>query len=108
MRFTKRDNIYIVVRITGLQDNILGVSFGENNKMEIVEWQIKEGEKILSSKEEVLEQIISGLELVNQSLGTDYKLSKIYFLPSDSAARSVYTLLICRLIKHYHSGNEFE
>lgn len=108
MRFTKKNNIYRIVRITGSQDNILGVSFGENNKMEIFEWPIEEGEKIRSSKKEVLEQIISGLEAVNQSLGTDYKLSKIYFLPSDSASYSVYSLLISKLIRHYHSGNEFK
>jgi hypothetical protein len=48
------------------------------------------------------------LESVNQSLGTNYKLSKIYFSPFDSGANSVYNLLICKLIRHYHSGNEFK
>jgi hypothetical protein len=108
MRFTKKGNIYRITRLTGSQDNILGVSFGEDNKMEILEWPIEEGEKIRTSKKEVLEQIISGLESVNQSLGTNYKLSKIYFLPSDRASNSVYNLLICKLIRHYHSGNEFK
>lgn len=85
MRFTKKGNIYKIIRLTGSQDNILGVSFGEDNKMEIFEWPIEESEKIRTSKKEVLEQIISGLESVNQSLGINYKLSKIYFLPSDRA-----------------------
>ena len=108
MRFTKKDNIYRIIRLTGSQDNILGVSFGEDNEMKILEWPIEEGEKIRTSKKEVLEQVISGLESVNQSLGTNYKLSEIYFLPSDSGAYSVYHLLICTLIRHYHSGNEFK
>ena len=108
MRFTKKGNIYRIIRLTGSQDNILGVSFGEDNKMEIVEWPIEEGEKIRTSKKEVLEQIISCLESVNQSLGTNYKLSKIYFLPSDRASNSVYTLLIFNLIRHYHDGKEFK
>ena len=108
MRFTKKDNIYRIIRLTGSQDNILGVAFGEDNKMEILEWPIEEGEEIRTSKKEVLEQIISGLESVNQSLGTNYKLSEIYFLPSDRASNSVYKLLICKLIRHYHSGNEFK
>jgi hypothetical protein len=108
MRFTKKGNIYRIIWLTGSQDNILGVSFGEDNKMEILEWPIEEGEKIRTSKKEVLEQIISGLESVNQSLGTNYKLSKIYFLPSDKASNSLYNLLICKLIRHYHSGNEFK
>ena len=59
-------------------------------------------------KEEVLEQVVSGLESVNQSLGTNYKLSQIYFSPFDSGTNSVYNLLICKLIRHYHSGNEFK
>jgi len=36
----------------------------------------------------------SGLKEVNKSLGTNYQLSKIYFVPSDSASDSVYKLLI--------------
>jgi hypothetical protein len=34
MRFSKTDNIYKIIRITGSQDNILGVSFVETNSSE--------------------------------------------------------------------------
>jgi len=110
MRFTKKDVIYMIIIITGSQDNISGVSFDEfnSNKIEILEWPVEKGDKIQTSKEEVLEQVLSGLESVNKSLDTSYKLSKIYFLPSDRASNSVYRLLICKLIRHYHNGNEFE
>jgi hypothetical protein len=37
MKFTKKDNIYKIIRITGSQNNILGVCFGDDNKMEIIE-----------------------------------------------------------------------
>ena len=109
MKFSKTDNIYKIVRITGSQDNILGISFGEGN-LEIIEWNFNNSSKseIQTSKEEVLEQVLSGLESVNQSLGTNYKLSQIYFSPFDSGTNSVYNLLICKLIRHYHSGNEFK
>lgn len=36
MRFTKKDNLSSIIRLTGLQDNILGVSFGNDNRMEII------------------------------------------------------------------------
>ena len=87
MRFTKKDGIYRIIRITSGQDNILGVSFDESNsnKIEILQWPVEKGYKIQTSKEEVLEQVLSGLESVNKSLDTNYKLSKIYFLPSDRA-----------------------
>jgi len=99
MRFTKKDVIYMIIIITGSQDNISGVSFDEfnSNKIEILEWPVEKGDKIQTSKEEVLKQVLSGLESVNKSLDTSYKLSKIYFLPSDRVSYSVYRLLIGKL-----------
>ena len=114
MRFLKTDNIYKIIRITGSQDNILGVAFDDKNKsdnnIEVIEWDFPNIDKrrIRTAKGEVLEQVLFGLESVNQSLGTNYKLSKIYFSPFDRASNSVYNLLICKLIRHYHSGNEFK
>lgn len=109
MRFSKTNNIYKIIRITGSQDNILGISFGEDD-IEVIEWNFNNIDKsrIRTSKEEVLEQVLSGLESVNQSLGTNYKLSKIYFSPFDRSTNRIYSGLIAALIRHYHSGNEFK
>jgi hypothetical protein len=109
MRFSKTNNIYKIIRITGSQDNILGISFGEDN-IEVIEWNFNNIDKsrIRTSKEEVLEQVLSGLESVNQSLETNYKLSKIYFSPFDISTNRIYSGLIAALIRHYHSGNEFK
>ena len=97
MRFSKTNNIYKIIRITGSQDNI-----------EVIEWNFNNIDKsrIRTSKEEVLEQILSGLESVNQSLGTNYKLSKIYFSPFDISTNRIYSG--AALIRHYHNGNEFK
>jgi hypothetical protein len=112
MRFSKTNDIYKIIRMTGSQNNILGVSFSEGDVREdninVIEWSFGHSEKFLSSKEEILKQVISGLRNKNENLKTDYKLSKIYFSPSDSPSNSVYRLLICKLIDHYHSGGEFE
>ena len=111
MIFSKEGEIYKIIRITGGQDNILGVSFDKfnsNKRTEVVQWPIKEGHRIETSEEEVLEQVLSGLEFINESLNTSYKLSKIYFLPSDKGLGSVYTLLICKLIRHYHNEGKFK
>ena len=113
MRFSKTDNIYKVIRITGSQDNILGVTFAEKHRtdhhIEIIEWDfpnLAKG-KIRSLKERVLEQVLSGLKSVNAALGTNYQLSKIYFTPFDSSRNDVYSALISVLIRHYHNGEEF-
>jgi hypothetical protein len=109
MRFSKTDNIYKIIRITGSQDNILGISFGEDD-VEVIEWNFNNSDRsrIRTSKEEVLEQVLFGLESVNKSLGTNYKLSKIYFSPFDISTNRIYSGLIAALIRHYHSGNEFK
>lgn len=109
MRFSKTNNIYKIIRITGSQDNILGISFGEDD-IEVIEWDFPNIDKsrIRTSKEKVLEQVLSGLESVNQSLGTNYKLSQIYFSPFDISTNRIYSGLIAALIRHYHSGNEFK
>ena len=109
MRFSKTNNIYKIIRITGSQDNILGISFGEDD-IEVIEWNFNNIDKsrIQTSKEEVLEQVLFGLESVNQSLGTNYKLSKIYFSPFDISTNRIYSGLIAALIRHHHSGNEFK
>lgn len=99
MRFSKTNKIYKVIRITGSQDNI-----------EVIEWEFPKLDKsqIQTSKKEVLKQVIFGLASVNTSLGTNYKLSKIYFSPFDMSTNNIYSGLIAVLIRHYHSGNEFK
>jgi hypothetical protein len=115
MQFLKKNNIYKIIRMTGAQNNILGVTFNETNNqvnpndIEIIEWDfpsIRET-KVLTSKETLLEQVMSGLESVNRSLGTDYQVSQIYFSPYDSPKSSVYHFLIFKIVQHYHNGNEF-
>ena len=110
MRFTKKDNVYRISQVTGSHDNILGVCFSENNSndIQVIQWNRKDDRKIQTSEDQVLEQVLLGLKEVNQSLGTSYRLSKIYFLPSESAAGRIYKVLIARLIRQYHSGKKFK
>ena len=114
IRFSKTDNIYKIVRIIGSQDNILGVAFDDQNKsdnnIEVIEWDFSNIDKsrIRISKGKVLEQVLFSLESVNQCLGTNYKLSKIYFSPYDITTNRIYSGLIATLIRHYHSGNKFK
>ena len=109
MQFSKLEKMYRVVRITGAQDNILGVVFSEKEgeKINLIEWKTKESATIKTSGEQVLDQVVSGLKKANEELGKNYQLSEIHFLPSDSAKNSVYEFLIQELIKHYDTGSEF-
>lgn len=108
MQFTKSNDTYKVIRITGVQDNILGVCFSDKKTdIEVVEWDMKNGSKMKSSSEEVLMQVLSGLKDINQILGENYLLSTVYFLPSDSASNSIYKFLIQELVKRLDSNGSF-
>jgi hypothetical protein len=112
MGFTKKSNIYRITKMTGNQDNFLGISFAENTEQnpEVIEVQIRNPKKKKDppSKDEVLKQVLAGLYSINQLLGTNYKLSQIYYVPSSDGPSSIYQSLIKELIIHYHSGNEFK
>ena len=108
MRFIKDNDVYKVARITGTQDNILGVSFTESEaNVQVIKWDIKEGSVRKASSEEVLKQVVDGLREINEELGKNYKLSKIYFLPTDSPSNSVYKFLIAEIVKRVDSKGEF-
>lgn len=110
MKFTKTNDIYKIVKITGGYDNILGVCFMQkaNEPLEIIQWDLKNTETIKTSKSEIQSQVVSGLRLINQHLNTNYRVSKIYYVPVDNPSNSVYEFLIQELIKHLHSGQVFE
>lgn len=109
MMFSKTNDIYKITRMIGSQNNLLGISFTEvdNEPIEIIEWNIESEESIKTSKSEVKSQVLARLRKVNGSLKTNYRVSKIYFVPQDNSRNSVYDFLIQNLVKHLHSGQVF-
>ena len=101
MGFFKKDNIYRITRITGSQDNILGVVFdnknNSDNNIEVIKWDFPKIDKsrIRTSKEEVLEQVLSGLESVNQSLGTNFKSKKLDWTVFDLDSTNLGRIDVC-------------
>ena len=80
----------------------------DNQPLEIIEWDLKNTQTIKTSRSEIQSQVISGLKLVNEYLNTNYRVSKIYYVPVDNPSNSVYEFLIQESIKHLHSGQAFE
>ena len=109
MQFTKLEKMFRVSRITGTQDNILGIVFSENKNetINVIEWKTKKGATIKTTAPQVLEQVEFGLKKANEELGKNYQLSEIHFLPSESASNSVYEFLIQALVQRYDSDGEF-
>lgn len=113
MRYSKTNDIYKIIRITGSQDNILGIVFGtptnKKDNIEILEWNFSNsnGDIKRTSKEDVAKEVLFGLDRVNEALRANYVISKIYFSPFDKSDGRVYSYLTIALIKHYHEGKEF-
>ena len=114
IEFSKKDNIYKIARMTGNRYNILGISFANKasieNNIEIIEWNFPkiDNSKIRTSKKEILDQVLSALNSINQALGTNYTLSKIYYVPSEDGSSKIYQTLIRSLIKYYCENKEFK
>ncbi|WP_199100196.1 hypothetical protein [Dyella sp. ASV21] len=106
MQAVKSGDVYKIARITGAQDNFLGVRFAaRDGEIELVALGPKDARKIGAEPGEVLRQVTIGLADVNLELGTSYCLSKIFYLPSESTANSVYELLIAALVKKIEAGD---
>lgn len=117
MRFSKKHNIYKIIRVTGNRDNILGICFGDKditqNNIEIIEWNFpnvrnSSNANIRTSKTDILNQVLEGLNSINEALGTNYTLSKIYYEPYEDSSCFIYRTLIRSLIVHYYEGKEFK
>ena len=114
MKFSKIENIYRVIRESNIESNILCVCFDENktneNTIQIIDLKFPniKDTKIRTSHTELLDQVLNGLDSVNESFQTNYKLSKIYYVPSEDGSRFRYRNLTHALIRHYHEGKEFK
>ena len=100
--------------MTGNGDNILGISFSEkdeieSNDIEIVKWYFPKTDKnnIRTFKKELLDQVLLGLNSINEYLKINYKLSKIYYVPSEDSSGAIYWTLVKALITHSHETKEF-
>ncbi|QBG97582.1 hypothetical protein [Xanthomonas oryzae] len=104
MQFVKDGDIYKVARITGVQDNILGVTFADQaTEVELVALQIDESKKIRTKPDDLLAQVSEGLAEVNAELGKIYFLSKVFYAPNESSENFVYKMLIKELVRRTYA-----
>jgi hypothetical protein len=108
MQFILDNDVYKVARITGPEHNFLGIRLADTNQgIDVVELPLKVGERRQIDTNMVLEQVVEGLQGINEELRTKYAISHVYFVPSDSPSKSVYKLLISELIRRIDGQGEF-
>ena len=110
MQFTYDGELYKVIRVTGPSHNLLGISFAnsESKSLDIEVLQI-DGEKRESIlADNVKEQVLLGINEINEELNTNYKLKKIQFLTSDTLSEDIYKELVKELVKQIESKRGFK
>ena len=108
MQFILDNGVYKISRITGPTHNFLGIRLGDNsNSVEVSALPVKQGEAQRVEKNDVLKQVLAGLQDINSELAKGYSVSEVFFVPSDTPSSSVYKLLTIELIKRIDEGGDF-
>ena len=106
MQYIYDGQFYKAVKITGPKHNLLGISFGKCDCPEILAL-CKENDEIIIDESDVLSQVKNGIEKINEELGTEYSVSQIQFVPSDTPSKVIYDELTQEIVKRLHKGDEF-
>ena len=108
MQYIKDKDLYKVARITGPTHNLLAVRLSEKKcSTQVVSLPIKQGDIERLEGDEVLAQVLAGLDEVNKELEKEYFISEVQFVPSDTGPISIYEFLVKELIKRIDSKGEF-
>jgi len=110
MRFSKDGELYRVVRITGAQDNIIGVVLSDEACItEAFAYPSSSGSArdsvVRTTVSEILGQVKGGLDLANAELKNEYFIGKVFYIPHERPSRSVYKMMIHELIRRIDRGD---
>lgn len=107
MQFHSEGPTYKAVNITGPTHNFLGVEFARSDAVGssvLVEpVQLKATEPARLAANEVQRWTEEGVREANEELGTDYRLSRITFVVSDSPPAEVYRDMAKRIALRLHA-----
>jgi len=110
MQFIFDGEVYKVIRVTGPSHNLLGISFS-NSKNSLVETeilQISDNKNETIFGKDVKEQVLLGLNEINEELDTNYKIKKIQFVISDTPSDIIYKELTKEIIKRIENQDNFK
>ncbi|HLD16722.1 MAG TPA: hypothetical protein VJB02_03305 [Coxiellaceae bacterium] len=111
MQFIQEKNTYKAVKITGPKHHFLGLSFKKddvtNDNIEMVKLPVQFNEKNHIYADSIKEQVMGGVKEINGRLNTNYKVEKIYYIPSDSPDKKAYKELAEEIILRLHKGGIF-
>lgn len=94
MQFSREGDWYQVIRITGPSHNLLALKVGEigTSEPEVDRLSVS-NEAPMIDAEDVQKQVLEGVEEANTQLGTDYRVTAIRFVATDTPSSSIYSSL---------------
>ena len=107
MRYSIDGSVYRLTRITGPTHNLLGLGFGHESGGRIIIERLA-GPSGPAIDEGLLEQaVLSGVEAANDALGTDYRPTRIQYVPSDTPDPGIYQNLARVIVERLASGVDY-
>lgn len=109
MRFYKKDDTYIVTRITGPHHNYLGlrVAEGSGNESTIQLIDLEKGDRKTLNGDDIRSSVAQGIKDANILFGTSYFASTISYISSDTNNLDIYRKLAFSIVEGIFLGKEF-
>lgn len=107
MQFLYDGTYYRAIRITGTKHNLLGLSLGSSESVKISKLQASEMHNATIESDDVLTQVISGLKEINHQLQSNYHITEVQFVSTDTLDKDIYKMLTKELISRIHHNHEF-
>lgn len=108
MQFLAENDFYKVARITGPSHNFLAIRLSEKDCMTTAAaLPVRNGGSSNIRKDDVLLQVLSGLQSINVELNSEYHIAEVQFIPSDTESDSVYRMLTRELVRRIHDRGGF-
>lgn len=109
MQFSRDGDWRQVIRIAGPSHNLLGIKLGERGaSAPIVERLSVSDEKPVINADDVQRQVLEGVSEANALLGTDYQVTAIRFVTTDTPSPNIYRSLakvVVEQLAQENSGN---
>ena len=108
MRYSIKGNSFRVMRITGPAHNLLGLSFSQGTPGAVVVEKLASSPERTIDEDQLREAVLSGVDAANASHETNYHVSRIQYVPTDTPDLGIYSLLARRIIERLATGVNYE
>ncbi|SHO55708.1 hypothetical protein VQ7734_01454 [Vibrio quintilis] len=108
MQFSFNSGLYKATRIAGRSHNFLAIRLSDlKQDTKVTALPVLPNEELRIEAQDVLEQVRSGLLLINEEAGKNYYISEIQYIPSDTHSPDIYQTLAIELLQRIHLGAVF-